>query len=152
MRSLGKCAGPVFALIVTIVGISHGVVFGARWNEISAGLPSAGVRVNGLTIDPATPTSLYVRALGGGLFRSTDGGGSWQPISSVTGVTTLAIGPPSSSTNYAGTTQSFTPGPRGSTDALTAILSCSRAPMAARTGRTASPRPAAGVCSVTSVA
>jgi photosystem II stability/assembly factor-like uncharacterized protein len=108
MRNPGKCA--VFALTVTILGIDHGVVFGARWNEISAGLPIAVAGVYGLTVDPVTPTTLYARPSGHSgpsplsLFRSTDSGESWQALS-VTGVTALAIDPTTSSTIYAGTSR-----------------------------------------------
>ena len=33
-----------------------------------------------LAIDPSTPTTLYAGTSGGGVFKSTDGGGSWRAV------------------------------------------------------------------------
>ena len=62
-----------------------------------------------LAIDPTTPTTLYV-GTATGVFKSTDGGGSWNPIGpglvspgiSLTPVYALAIDPTTPATVYAG--------------------------------------------------
>ena len=60
-----------------------------------------------LAIDPSTPTTLYAGTSGGGVFKSTDGGGSWRAIN--TGLNTtfvvsaLVIDPATPATLYAGT-------------------------------------------------
>lgn len=67
--------------------------------------PTVG-NVEALVIDPVTPAVLYAGTLGGGVFKSTDGGGSWASVN--TGLTdkyvqTLVIDPVSPATLYAGT-------------------------------------------------
>ncbi len=37
-------------------------------------------RVNALTVDPRDPQTLYIAAMGGGAWKSTNGGGSWTPL------------------------------------------------------------------------
>src|SRR5204863_420687 len=64
-----------------------------------------GELVEALAIDPSTPTTLYAGTLGG-VFKSTDAGGSWTAIT--TGLTNLevqaiAIDPSTPTTLYAGT-------------------------------------------------
>jgi photosystem II stability/assembly factor-like uncharacterized protein len=65
-----------------------------------------GGQVSALAIDPGTPTTLYVATLYGGLFKSTDSGGTWNPSNSgltTTNVSSLAIDPDTPTTIYAGT-------------------------------------------------
>src|SRR5262249_4259920 len=49
---------------------------GASWSQL-AGLPDT---VGPVAVDPATPAVVYA-GTGSGLFKSTDGGGSWNPSS-----------------------------------------------------------------------
>ena len=59
-----------------------------------------------LVMDPSTPSTLYAWTEGGGVFRSTDSGGSWSQVNtglSNLNVTVLAIDPTTPSTLYAGT-------------------------------------------------
>src|SRR5437667_179650 len=65
-----------------------------------------GGSINALAMDPQVPATLYAGANGGGVFKSTDGGGSWSAVN--TGLTStfvraLAIDPQASTTLYAGT-------------------------------------------------
>jgi len=65
-----------------------------------------GGPVQALAIDPTTPSTLYAGTWGGGVFHSTNGGGSWSPVKtglSDLEVTALAIDPHTPSTLYAGT-------------------------------------------------
>ena len=66
----------------------------------------AGADIRALAIDPANPATLYAGALDGGVFKSTDSGGTWAAAN--TGLTTpyvnaLAIDPSTPATLYAGT-------------------------------------------------
>ena len=75
--------------------------------------PEGGV-ITALAIDPVTPTTLYAAsgtyyaaATGRGVFKSTDGGGSWTRINSglppfLLNFDALAIDPVTPSTLYAG--------------------------------------------------
>jgi photosystem II stability/assembly factor-like uncharacterized protein len=65
-----------------------------------------GKDIRALAIDPANPATLYAGALDGGVFKSTDSGGTWAAAN--TGLTTpyvnaLAIDPSTPATLYAGT-------------------------------------------------
>lgn len=49
-----------------------------------------GGSISALAIDPATPSTLYAGTVGGGVFKSADGGATWRPRN--TGLTNLSIG------------------------------------------------------------
>jgi hypothetical protein len=63
--------------------------------------------VTSLAIDPDTPTTIYAGTDGGGVFKSTNGGGNWTAMNpaELTNlfVTSLAIDPDTPTTIYAGT-------------------------------------------------
>jgi len=82
---------------------------GKTWSPINNGLNTPFVM--GLVIDPLTPSTLYVAALGvgsgssAGVYKSTDGGNSWQLRNNgllSTNVQSLAIDPVTPTTLYAG--------------------------------------------------
>ena len=61
-----------------------------------------------LALDPQTPTTLYACTLESGVFKSIDGGGSWQPVNAgltdkLKFIQELAIDPQTPATLYAGT-------------------------------------------------
>jgi photosystem II stability/assembly factor-like uncharacterized protein len=65
-----------------------------------------GGDVMALAVNPATPSTLYAGTDGGGIFKSTDAGGTWSAVN--TGLTSpnvraLAINPTTPATLYAGT-------------------------------------------------
>ncbi len=73
-----------------------------------AGCTQPGV-VNRLAIDPATPSTIYAGTADGGMFKSTDSGGSWQRINGglaesldTRSVRSLVIDPTNPSTLYYG--------------------------------------------------
>ena len=77
---------------------------GLTWNPANTGLPLVAVR--SLAIDPVTPTTIYAGTWVHGVYKSTDGGGSWS-ASGVPGlvVDALVIDPATPSTLYAGTSR-----------------------------------------------
>jgi photosystem II stability/assembly factor-like uncharacterized protein len=75
-----------------------------------AGLtPAAGIEggdISALAVDPQSPQTVFAGTRRAGLFKSTDGGGSWQPLTnglSATPIVSLAIAPADPQTVYAGT-------------------------------------------------
>lgn len=84
---------------------------GTNWSPVNSGLPAdAGGRygITSLAIDPQNPTTLYAgNALpGGGVFKTTDGGASWNAVNFGPpdgGVIALAINPQDPGTIYAST-------------------------------------------------
>ena len=59
-----------------------------NWTEIGPG--NVGGRINTIWIDPSNAQHLIVGAAGGGLWQSSDGGGSWSAVSEFPG--SLAVG------------------------------------------------------------
>jgi hypothetical protein len=66
----------------------------------------AGLEINALAIHPATRHVIYAGARGGGLYRSDDGGGSWQQLGAGVlsdKIRALALDPADPETIYVGT-------------------------------------------------
>jgi hypothetical protein len=101
-----RCAESCLTLAVAL-SLSSGVAH-AGTGVWTTGGPFGGATVRALAIDPATSTRLYAgtySGTGGGVFKSTDSGGSWTAAN--TGlpneqVRALAINPASPATLYAG--------------------------------------------------
>jgi photosystem II stability/assembly factor-like uncharacterized protein len=83
---------------------------GGTWNAVNTGLPTpyspgSYPSVDALAIDPQTPTTLYLGlGDGSGVYKSTNGGGSWSPASTGLGegpIYSLAIDPQTPTTLYA---------------------------------------------------
>ena len=83
------------------------------WPQIAAGgvntwtsIGPEGEVVSVLAIDPTTPNTVYAGTSGRGVFKSTDGGGSWSAANvglTAMDVRVLAIDPQTPTTLYAGT-------------------------------------------------
>jgi photosystem II stability/assembly factor-like uncharacterized protein len=74
--------------------------------EAMAGIGPFGGTIYSIAIDPADSNTVYAGAWGGGVYKSTDGGGQWADVNN--GLTnrivrSLAIDPADSNTLYAGT-------------------------------------------------
>jgi photosystem II stability/assembly factor-like uncharacterized protein len=83
------------------LALASGVVAGAGWTANNGGLPGATAGVIALTVDPSAPSALYAVTSSGGLFKSTDAAGSWNPVNGIGGVSSLVVDPQTSSTVYA---------------------------------------------------
>jgi photosystem II stability/assembly factor-like uncharacterized protein len=71
------------------------------------GGPASG-RINGIAADPANPNTIYVAATGGGVWKTTNGGTSWTPLTDnqiTTMMGSIAIAPSDPNVIYAGTGQ-----------------------------------------------
>lgn len=63
-------------------------------------------RVNGLAWDPVDPSTYYLAAAGGGVWKTTDAGGTWVPLSDdwpTIHANAVAVDPSNRNTVYAGT-------------------------------------------------
>ncbi len=98
MKSTFACP---LGMAAAILLMTSGDVLAARWEEVNTGLPVTIAGVATLTIDPSAPSTVYARTSYGSVFKSTDSGGRWKDVSSVTGVNFLAVDPKDSATLYA---------------------------------------------------
>ena len=104
------------ALMIAVLLLACARVATAGINVWTHNGPEGGA-VNALGVDPVTPTTMYAGTFVG-VFKSTDGGGSWSAVlwnagKIVDGVTVLAVDPVNPATVYAGTSAE---GVRQSTD------------------------------------
>ena len=121
--SNGPYGGSISALAIdpanpaTLYAGTSGWVFkstdgGGNWSPSNIGLTATSdnaldalVNINALAIDPVNTATLYAGTYGG-VFKSTDGGVSWNPANTgltVKSVLILTISPADPSTLYAGT-------------------------------------------------
>ena len=84
-----------------ILLIASGFATGQGWRQINSGLPVTVAGVRALAFDPATPSIIYGVGGNGSLFKTSDGGGSWNPISTATSVQSVAVDPTNSANIYA---------------------------------------------------
>src|SRR5437762_2185092 len=75
-----------------------GISVSTSWTAINSGLPGTAAGVAALLVDPKNPSTIHAltpqsSTSSGGIFRTSDGGGSWTAISSVSGVGSLVIDP-----------------------------------------------------------
>ena len=75
--------------------------FGARWSDTSNGLPPTVGGLRALVADKAG-SNLYTLTTGGLLYKSIDAGASWTAVSTIAGVSALAVDPTTPSIVYAG--------------------------------------------------
>lgn len=83
-------------------GVYKSVDGGSTWISASTGI--TGVYILTLAIHPLTPTTLYAGAMAGGLFVSTDAGGTWQltNLAPTSYVSALRLDPQMPNTLYVG--------------------------------------------------
>src|SRR5262245_14846515 len=105
-RKSGNTLFQVILLLWLIGQFGRGQLALAQW--ISHGPFGGHVKI--IAIDPQTPSTLYAGTVGGGVFRSSNGGGNWTAVNSGltnpyvdTNVGAIAIHPQTPSTLYAGT-------------------------------------------------
>ena len=94
----------LIGLLVLFTASQAGIV-SAGTNVWTSNGPEGGT-IFALAIDPATPATLYAGTYGGGVFKSTNGGGNWSAVNTGltnTNVHALAIDPATPATLYAGT-------------------------------------------------
>ena len=84
------------------------------WQPLGPG--NIGGRTRSLLINPADPKIMYAGSVGGGVWKTTDGGASWNPLSDLLpsiGIGSLAMDPRDPNILYAGTGESYTNLQRG---------------------------------------
>ncbi|MDC3351857.1 T9SS type A sorting domain-containing protein [Crocinitomicaceae bacterium] len=86
-----------------VVG-TRDVELGLDWQQEGPG--NIGGRIDVLTVDPSDVNTIYAGATNGGIFKTTDGGGSWDPIfdeQPYLAIGAITIDPDNSNILYAGT-------------------------------------------------
>ncbi len=87
-------------------GISKSTDGGVTWTLIPLTVPAPGpqsapVFINGLAIDPKTPSILYASTTNAGIYKSTDAGATWKSTGSLTTTNAIAVDPSNSTVVYA---------------------------------------------------
>jgi hypothetical protein len=84
------------------------------WQPLGPG--NAGGRTRALVIRPDDPNTMYAGTVGGGVWKTTDGGQSWTPLTDLLpsiSISSLAMDPTAPDTLYAGTGELYTSANRG---------------------------------------
>jgi hypothetical protein len=92
----------------------------SQWRWLGPG--NIGGRIRSIAIDPTNPSTLYAGSVGGGVWKTTNGGSSWFPLDdfmAVLSVSSVVIDPAHPQILYAGTGE-------GCTRRLPATVSSSR--------------------------
>lgn len=108
MSTVGEVTGPMAG--DTIPGTSNWVQMGPMAIPNGQTYTSARVivsgRISAIAVHPTLPNTIYVGSARGGVWKTTDGGLSWNPISdhqASLAIGTIAIAPSAPETVYAGT-------------------------------------------------
>lgn len=119
MRSMPRINSSTNAILPAdggsrLAATAPGAALGS-WTNI--GPANQGGRTRALLIDPNNPNIMYAGGVGGGVWKSTDGGSNWSTNTDLTfsnlAVVSLAFQPGNSNVIYAGTGEGF-----GNADAL----------------------------------
>jgi uncharacterized protein (TIGR03437 family) len=87
-----------------------------QWTPLGPG--NIGGRTRALVIHPTTPSTMYAAGVSGGIWKTTNSGQSWTPLTDMLAtlaVSSLAIDPTNPNTVYAGTGEGFIVGGRDTT-------------------------------------
>lgn len=77
---------------------------------VPLGPNAVGGRIRAIAIDPANTDRLFLGSVSGGIWKSTDGGASWNPVNDFMGnlsISSLVFSPGDSNIIYAGTGEGF---------------------------------------------
>ncbi len=97
---------------VSLPAMSNGVVAaasGQAWTSVGPG--NVGGRTRSLVINPQNPNIMYAGAVTGGVWKTTDGGNIWTPLTDllpVLNIGALVMDPNDPNTLYAGTGEWYT--------------------------------------------
>jgi hypothetical protein len=89
-------------------GDAKAAVLAGNWTNLGPG--NIGGRTRAILIDPNTPATMYAAGVAGGVWKTTNSGGSWTPLTdtlSNIAVSSLAMDPTNSNIIYAGTGEGF---------------------------------------------
>lgn len=78
------------------------------WTSLGPG--NVGGRVRSVVVHPTNPQTMWAGSVGGGIWKTTDGGASWRPLNDFMAnlaVSTMAIDPTNPDVLYAGTGEDF---------------------------------------------
>ena len=79
-----------------------------NWTGVGPG--NVGGRIRSMVIDPATPATIYIGGVAGGVWKTTNAGATWTPLTDLLAnlaVCSMAMDPKNSSVIYAGTGEGY---------------------------------------------
>ncbi len=89
----------LFGQFTLTMAAAAALASGATWTEVDAGLTRSPAAIGRVVVDPSTPSTVY--AVGGSLFKSTNGAETWELLGGISSVTAVAVAPNDSSVLYA---------------------------------------------------
>ena len=90
------------------VASAVGPGLGAAWTALGPG--NIGGRTRAILIHPTTPTTMWIAGVAGGIWKSTDGGGTWTPKADLLvniAVNSMMLDPRNPDILYAGTGEGY---------------------------------------------
>jgi regulation of enolase protein 1 (concanavalin A-like superfamily) len=93
---------------VSLPAASSGAVSPTAWRWLGPG--NIGGRIRSLVVKPTDPKTMFAGGVGGGIWKTSDGGASWAPVDdfmAVLSVASLVINPVTPSVMYAGTGEGY---------------------------------------------
>ncbi len=93
----------------TVIGVYRTDDGGETWRPANGGLPSSQITIGFVAVDPRNSDTVYAATLyhsagaGGGVYRSSDGGGSWKQVNEEQTITSIVLDAQHEGTIYAGT-------------------------------------------------
>ena len=79
-----------------------------NWTGVGPG--NVGGRIRSMVIDPATPATMYIGGVAGGVWKTTNAGATWTPLTDLLAnlaVCSMAMDPKNASVIYAGTGEGY---------------------------------------------
>ncbi|OLN28994.1 Glycosyl hydrolase, BNR repeat precursor [Desulfovibrio sp. DV] len=79
-----------------------------NWTGVGPG--NVGGRIRSMVIDPATPATMYIGGVAGGVWKTTNAGTTWTPLTDLLAnlaVCSMAMDPKNASVIYAGTGEGY---------------------------------------------
>src|SRR6185436_208958 len=109
MRARGRASGAAAPTGGTgSSGAASAGIDAGSWTWLGPG--NVGGRVRSIVIDPTNANVMFVGSVGGGIFKTTNGGGTWAAVDDFMAnlaVSTIVMKPGAPTTMYAGTGEGF---------------------------------------------
>ena len=109
-----QVSGDMFSAVASSATIGPAPIAPQKWRWLGPG--NVGGRIRAIAISKASPSTMFAGSVGGGIWKTTNGGSSWAPVNDFMAslsVSALVFDPANPSVMYAGTGEGY-----GNADAI----------------------------------